>query len=69
MTDDKFQMTDSPASARPTARQAAKERKDRKKGPRMDTNTREDKPQMNQPSSGRRRTMAGKLLIYADKKR
>jgi len=47
----------------------AEEHKKRKKGPRMDTNTREDKPQMNQPSSGRRRTMAGKLQIYADKKR
>ena len=58
MTDDKFQMTNSPASARPMARQAAKtcraadlakaeKRKDRKKGPRMGRNTREDKPQVN----------------------
>jgi len=45
----------------PTARQAA----NNKRNP-PSPSLRRDRPQMNQPTSGSRRTMAGRLRIYAD---
>src|ERR1700722_132797 len=57
MTKDKVQ--NSRKTCRAVGLAKAEERRDREKGPRMDTNPREDKPQMSQPSSGRRQADAG----------
>src|SRR5580700_476700 len=57
-----------PSSSRFQTGDRRNQRKTNREWTRMDTKARpnKNKPQMNQPSSGSRRTMAGKLQIYAD---